>query len=72
MSSRRGGNDLGMRIGIIGPNLPDHFANNIIDSLKHIGHDAFSLGTAYPRPGGRVAKLTVETLRKATPIELAL
>jgi spore maturation protein CgeB len=40
-----------MRIGIVGPTWPDCFADNIIDSLRTMGHHAVSVGSSYSLRG---------------------
>src|SRR5437016_208027 len=56
-----------MRIGVIGPQRPDNFAQNILVSLRSMGHDAFPLGAVKPRIGSdRVNQVAQVALRSVT------
>jgi hypothetical protein len=48
-----------MKVAVIGPDMPDYFAENLLVSLRGMGHDAYSAGAVYPHTSaslfGRVA-----------------
>lgn len=56
-----------MRIGVIGPNFPDSFADNIISALAGMGHDSVPLGPLYA-PRGRYLSAIGMTIRNAFPV----
>jgi spore maturation protein CgeB len=67
------GNREGMVVGVVGPeSWPDSFAENIIASLRRMGHRADSLGSIYPFPGSAAMSAGVELLRKVSPIDVRL
>ena len=55
-----------MRIGVVGPDSPDSFANNIATALADMGHDAVPLGPLYAR-GGHYASAVKVAIRNALP-----
>ena len=57
-----------MRIGVIGPTAPDDFADNILDVLPRLGHEAISIGTAQPSWGGWTGRLTRRLLEYPGPL----
>jgi spore maturation protein CgeB len=47
-----------MRIGVVGSDTPDRFANNIGDALRRMGHEVSQLGPAYPdHKNGQIHKV---------------
>jgi spore maturation protein CgeB len=55
-----------MRIGIVGPTWPDCFADNIIDTLRAMGHQAVSVGSSYSL-GGPYTSAVASLARNAVP-----
>jgi spore maturation protein CgeB len=55
-----------MRIGIVGPAWPDCFADNIIDGLRAMGHQAVSIGSSYSL-GGPYTSALAGLVRNAVP-----
>ena len=55
-----------MRIGIVGPTWPDSFADNIIDALLAMGHNAVTLGSSYAVGGPYTSAVSVK-IRNAVP-----
>lgn len=61
------------RVGVVGPVFPDSFADNIVDSLRAMGHEPISLGPATRPIGGRFVNRLVEVGAQAFGmVELAL
>ena len=61
-----------MKIAVIGPQFPDSFADNLVDSVQAMGHDAFPVGGIYPLATRKVSGTAVDLLRRITPLEIAL
>lgn len=55
-----------MRIGIVGPTWPDCFADNIIDTLRAMGHQPVSAGSTFSS-GGACTSAAVAMIRNALP-----
>jgi spore maturation protein CgeB len=55
-----------MRIGIVGPTWPDCFADNILDTLRTMGHQAVSVGSSYSL-GGPYSSAVTGLVRNAVP-----
>ncbi|MFD2766140.1 CgeB family protein [Micromonospora eburnea] len=55
-----------MRIGIIGPSGPDHFAENVSASLSRMGHDVVLLGSTHPERGGYIWQEVAATALRAS------
>jgi spore maturation protein CgeB len=55
-----------MRIGIIGPTVPDSFAANIIDGLRAMGQDPVSVGSSLSA-SGRYSSTATVTLKNLLP-----
>lgn len=53
-----------MRIGVVGPEDPDSFADNIVHSARRMGHDAHFLGPIYPGPNTSIGFVGMEMIRK--------
>lgn len=59
-----------MRIGVIGPTGPDHFADNIADALRRMGHEVTQLGSAHARYRRRaITRLAMVTRQALQPLE---
>jgi hypothetical protein len=56
-----------MRIGVVGATGPDLFADNVIDALRGMGHEATALGPARTRYRGRAAGYLAEEARQLFP-----
>lgn len=56
-----------MQIGVVGPMAPDFFADNIVDSLRRMGHSATPLGSAHLRPKNRLIRSTATLAMQALP-----
>lgn len=41
------------RVAVVGPIAPDTFADNVVDTLRSLGHEVFALGAARPKVAGR-------------------
>lgn len=63
---------VGMKIAVIGPQFPDSFADNILDSLNQMGHEGIAVGAIYPLATRKVGGTAVDLARRFTPLELAL
>lgn len=59
-----------MRIAVVGPQRPDLFADNIVDSLNRMGHEVIAFGSAFPQPRGNLSAVAFDLVRKATPVDL--
>lgn len=58
-----------MRVGVIGPEDADSFADNIVHSARRMGHDARFLGPVYPGPNTSVGVVGSEVIRKFPKID---
>jgi spore maturation protein CgeB len=56
-----------VRIGVIGQIAHDYFADNIVDTLHHMGHNVTQLGAARPRSRHRLSNWITTTARGALP-----
>lgn len=56
-----------MKLGIIGPQGPDLFATNIGDALTRMGHEVVALGSAVPKPGGKLTARASGVALRAIP-----
>jgi spore maturation protein CgeB len=56
-----------LRIGVIGPVGPDYFADNVIDSLRHMGHSPIALGPATEIYRSRLANGIVSIAKGMLP-----
>jgi spore maturation protein CgeB len=57
-----------VRVGVIGHVAPDRFAENIIDALRHTGHDVIPLGAAGPYGRSRTGKRIAALARQVLPV----
>jgi spore maturation protein CgeB len=49
-----------MRIGVIGPDFPDSFADNVTDALRRMGHETDALGSTYSIDTSRFGKVVTQ------------
>lgn len=61
-----------MKIAVIGPQFPDSFADNIVDSLRSMGHEAVAIGPVYPLSNTKLGANAVDLARRFTPLEIGL
>ena len=57
----------GVRIGVIGQVSADCFADNVVDALNRMGHDAIQLGSARPCYDQRLSNWAAMVVRGALP-----
>lgn len=53
-----------MRVGVVGPQFADSFADNVVASLRAMGHSVTALGPAFPRSELRTGALALEMARR--------
>jgi glycosyltransferase involved in cell wall biosynthesis len=66
------GNGMSLVVGVVGPELPDSFAENIVTSLRRMGHRAELLGSIYPFPGSAALSAGVDLARKVSRVDVRL
>jgi hypothetical protein len=49
-----------VRIGVIGPDFPDSFADNVVDALRTMGHHADALGSVYRTDGSKIGAIVTQ------------
>src|SRR5918992_4970642 len=65
-------NGMSLVVGVVGPELPDSFAENIVTSLRRMGHRAELLGSIYPFPGSAALSAGVDLARKVSRVDVRL
>lgn len=58
-----------LRVGVIGPEYADSFAENVATALVDMGHDARLLGSAYPGGRGKALGVAIDLARRAPAVE---
>src|SRR5688500_2672138 len=61
-----------MRIGVIGPQFADSFADNLVDSISRLGHEVVALGTTVPTWPTSLGVVVGDLVRKSTSVELKM
>ncbi len=52
-----------MRVGVVGPQFADSFADNVVASLRGMGHSVTALGSAFPRSELKSSALALQMAR---------